>query len=128
MAVADAVRKAILSGVYAPGSPLPSEQRLLAEYRCGRDTVRDALDVLRGEGLIIKERGFPTRVTPLTDRIVVPLQAGAVVGARMPLRSETGILDCRPEVPLLTVTTDDGEECLHPADRVLLAAAPAAQN
>src|SRR5258705_8874137 len=98
---------------------MPSEQRLCFEHRCGRDTVRDALDVLRGEGLIIKERGFLTRVTPLADRVSVLLQPGAVVGARMPLRPETAVLNCRPEVPLLTVTTRDGKERLHPADRVL---------
>ena len=122
LAVAEEIRKAILAGDYPPGSSLPSERRLYTEHRCGLDTVREALDVLRGEGLIIKQRGLHTRVTPVTDRIPVPLQAGTVVGARMPLRPETAVLDCRPEVPLLTVTTSNGKQSLHPADRVLLVA------
>src|SRR4051812_49279498 len=101
LAVADAIRTAILSGMYPPGTPLPSEQHLHVKYRCGRDTIRDALGVLRNEGLIMKERGFLTRVTPLADRRMVPLRAGVVIGARMPLRPETVVLACRPEVPLL---------------------------
>ena len=126
LAVADEIRTAILSGMYPPGTPLPAERRLCFEYRCGRDTVRDALDVVRGEGLVIKERGLPTRVTPLADRVTVRLQPGTLVGARMPMRPETAVLHCRPEVPLLTVLSSDGAEHLHPADRVLLLAPPAA--
>ncbi|MEV0131432.1 winged helix-turn-helix domain-containing protein [Dactylosporangium sp. NPDC050688] len=126
LAVADEIRTAILSGVYPPGTALPAEQRLCFEYRCGRDTVRDALDVVRGEGLIIKERGRPTRVTLHTDHVTVRLQPGTVVGARMPMRPETAVLQCRPEVPLLTVLGSDSAERLYPADRVLLVVPPAA--
>ncbi|MGI5243128.1 winged helix-turn-helix domain-containing protein [Dactylosporangium sp. CA-139066] len=122
--VAGAIRAAILSGQYPPGSPLPSEQRLSTQYRCGRDTVRAALDVLRGEGLAVKARGYPTLVTPVTNPTAVPLEAGATIGARMPLRPETTELGCRPEVPLLIVTTTDGRQTRHPADRTLLAASP----
>ena len=127
LAVADEIRTAILSGVYPPGTPLPAEQRLRYDYECGLDMVRDALDVLRGEGLIIKERGRPTRVTPLADRVTVRLQPGTLVGARMPMRPETAVLHCRPEVPLLTVLSTDGStEHLYPADHILLLAPPAA--
>jgi DNA-binding transcriptional MocR family regulator len=128
LAVADEIRAAILSGAYPPGTPLPAEQRLCFQHRSSRDTVRDALDVLRSEGLIVKERGLPTRVTPLVDHVTVRLEPGTVVGARMPMRPETAVLHCRPEVPLLTVLSSDSEEHLYPADRVVLLAPPAASD
>ncbi|WP_371536893.1 GntR family transcriptional regulator [Streptomyces sp. NBC_00466] len=50
--VAAAVREAILSGEYEPGSPLPSEAQLVERYKVSRPTVRNAIAALRAEGLI----------------------------------------------------------------------------
>lgn len=48
---------------------LPPEQELAVEFSVGRDTVRDALAVLRGEGLIEARRGFRACVrVPETHR------------------------------------------------------------
>ena len=46
------LRKHILSGVYAEGSLLPSENELCATYGMTRPTVRHALDTLVKEGMI----------------------------------------------------------------------------
>ncbi|MCA1703490.1 MAG: GntR family transcriptional regulator [Actinobacteria bacterium] len=50
-------RAKILSGSLAPGAKLPSESQLIAEYNVSRQVVKMALNVLRGEGLIIGHQG-----------------------------------------------------------------------
>jgi GntR family transcriptional regulator len=60
--VADGLRSAILSGEFAPGGRLPSEQQLMNSYRVARGTIRDAVDLLRGEGLVRTEHGRGTFV------------------------------------------------------------------
>lgn len=55
--LAQALRSNILAGRYAAGSKIPSESELQADTGCSRSTVRKALDVLVGEGFIVKERG-----------------------------------------------------------------------
>jgi GntR family transcriptional regulator len=50
--VAAAIRDAIASGEYPPGTLLPSETQLIERYRVSRPTVRNAVAALRAEGLI----------------------------------------------------------------------------
>jgi GntR family transcriptional regulator len=58
------LRQQILSADRAPGDRLPSESELAAIYRTSRPTVRRALAVLRGEGLIVTGQGSGTFVRP----------------------------------------------------------------
>ena len=51
------LRKHILTGVYAEGSLLPSENELCAVHNITRPTVRQALEVLVQEGFIRKKQG-----------------------------------------------------------------------
>jgi DNA-binding GntR family transcriptional regulator len=51
------LRKHILTGVYAEGSLLPSENELCAVHNITRPTVRQALEVLVQEGFILKKQG-----------------------------------------------------------------------
>lgn len=51
------LRKQILSGVYSEGSLLPSEYELCAVHGITRPTVRQALEELVREGLILKRQG-----------------------------------------------------------------------
>lgn len=67
-AIADALRTRITEGVYAPGSTLPSESVLCAEYSVARNTLRRALGQIADEGLIA--------VIPGRGRIVAPGVAG----------------------------------------------------
>jgi len=53
----DALKKDILSGNYAVGDILPSENTLCAEYSVTRTTVRKALDELEGEGYVYRHHG-----------------------------------------------------------------------
>jgi GntR family transcriptional regulator len=69
--IADDLRDSISRGEYPEGTPLPSETALMAEYDVSRMTVRQALDLLRGEGLIASEhgRGVFVRTRPTVYRL-----------------------------------------------------------
>lgn len=56
------LRGQIVSGTFGPDSLLPSERELCESYNVSRSTVRQAIQVLKEDGLIVKERGVGTRV------------------------------------------------------------------
>src|SRR5688572_12085249 len=56
-AVVDRLRRSIALGIVAPGERLPSERALAAGLGVSRVTVREALRVLQGEGIIVTKRG-----------------------------------------------------------------------
>lgn len=60
--IADDLRERIASGELAPGSDVPTETELAEAWDSSRGPVRNALAVLRGEGLIETGRGRPARV------------------------------------------------------------------
>lgn len=60
--VAAELRAAIISGQSAPGTPLPSEDRLAARHGVSRVTIRAALALLRSEGLITTVTGGATYI------------------------------------------------------------------
>ncbi|MBG0827407.1 GntR family transcriptional regulator [Planomonospora sp. ID67723] len=64
-ALADALRRRVLSGEIEPGTPLP-EQELSAAYGVARPTVREALAVLVHEGLLRRERHRSAQVAEVT--------------------------------------------------------------
>jgi DNA-binding LacI/PurR family transcriptional regulator len=49
----EVLRAAIAAGTYAPGSKLPTEPELMAQYQISRGTVRSALDMLKRDGLVV---------------------------------------------------------------------------
>ncbi|PXA79187.1 GntR family transcriptional regulator [Auritidibacter ignavus] len=55
--IADTLRDRVDSGELVPGDRLPSETALAAEFGVARITARQALDILRSEGLIESKRG-----------------------------------------------------------------------
>ena len=68
--IADDLREQITSGKLPPGSQLPTEPNLAAEYDASRSTIRLATGLLTHEGLIETRQGVGTYVaeppTPLT--------------------------------------------------------------
>lgn len=50
--IAQALREEIDDGLYAPGSAIPSEYELRGRFRVALMTVRQAVDVLKQEGLV----------------------------------------------------------------------------
>jgi GntR family transcriptional regulator len=60
--IADALRDEIINGSLAPGDDVPTEAELGARWNASRGPIRNALAVLRSEGLIETTRGRPSRV------------------------------------------------------------------
>src|SRR4051812_10431557 len=60
--IADRLRAAIVSGELAAGARLPSEQELMDAHGVARGTIRQAVNLLRGEGLVRTEHGRGTFV------------------------------------------------------------------
>jgi GntR family transcriptional regulator len=55
--IADAIRGAVASGELAPGAKVPSETELVRSFGVAQGTVRNALGLLRSEGLLLAEHG-----------------------------------------------------------------------
>ncbi|MFI0241961.1 GntR family transcriptional regulator [Streptomyces sp. NPDC016845] len=69
--IADALREAVQSGEYGPGDRLPGENDLMATYGVARMTARQALGVLRDEGVAEARKGagvFVREYRPLRRR------------------------------------------------------------
>ncbi|MEV7011685.1 winged helix-turn-helix domain-containing protein [Streptosporangium sp. NPDC051022] len=108
--LADILRADIASGRLKPGQPLPSQSALMQRYELGTVAVRQALAILRGEGLIrtAKREGS---VVMLYDRKPYHVEAGADVEFRMPspderrdLRDETtGETEMPEGVPIAVI-------------------------
>jgi GntR family transcriptional regulator len=58
--VADELRRRISVGAIAPGGKLPSETDLIREFSLSRGMVREALALLRAEGLVVTRMGRGT--------------------------------------------------------------------
>jgi GntR family transcriptional regulator len=69
--IADQLRTAIREGRYAEGDLLPSETALAETYGVSRMTARQAIDVLKVEGLVESEhgRGVFVRRRPVVHRL-----------------------------------------------------------
>jgi GntR family transcriptional regulator len=55
--IAQELREAITSGNLSPGTKLPSERALADQYGTARNTAREAVRLLIGEGLVTAEHG-----------------------------------------------------------------------
>ena len=62
--IAADIREKISSGEYAPGAQLPSEQDLTGVYNVSRPTIREAVGLLRAEGVVYSQHGRGVFVTP----------------------------------------------------------------
>lgn len=55
--IEEEIRNRIASGIYPPGSQLPTEKELVEEFQASRLTIGKSLSNLVGEGLITRTRG-----------------------------------------------------------------------
>lgn len=74
--VADDLRRLIASGALAVGERLAPETQLAARYRVSTPTLRDALELLRAEGLIEKFQGRGNFVRRPRPRLTYPGTGG----------------------------------------------------
>ena len=72
------LREKIASGEYRPGQRIPSMPELTASFNVAAMTVRQALDQLHREGVIVRERGRGTFVShpSLAQRCSVSMTCG----------------------------------------------------
>ncbi len=91
--IADDLRAQIGDGTFGAGGKLPSERDLAARYGTARNTAKEAVDILRREGLVIARHGagaFVRKRRPL-------LRLGSNRYSRS-LREATGLSPYRAEV------------------------------
>lgn len=63
----DVIGRWIADDTFSPDRPIPTEQELAATLGVSRATVRDAIKVLSGKGLVRTARRYGTRVLPVED-------------------------------------------------------------
>jgi len=61
--IANDIHSKIQSGLYPPGACIPSEVELMNQYKVGRITVRQAINILQKEGRLITKQGKGTFVS-----------------------------------------------------------------
>lgn len=81
--VADQLRDAILDGRFAAGTRLPPERELADEFNVNRTSIREALKVLEGLGLVTVRQGDGATVQPLMDASIGVLPAMIFHGGRV---------------------------------------------
>jgi len=117
--IADDLRARIYGGELEPGDDVPTEAELADRWATSRGPIRNALALLRGEGLIETTRGRPARVVDRTAQqpvdVSIPFtrwarEIGAVPGARtqeVSLRRadphKAALLDVAPGTPVVDV-------------------------
>lgn len=60
--IADILRQRIKEGSYPPDSLLPNQTELVKEFRVSRMTIKNAINILMMEGLVISKRGSGTKI------------------------------------------------------------------
>lgn len=134
--IADDLREQIATGYYRPGQQLPSGTTLMEQYGVARQTVQNAIDQLRAEGLIVSRSGAGVFVRDTPEREAVPRtsasRAGGYVVERVTTRYATPqdaetigrkiragdlVLAVRRTRYDETGATLDSEQTLFPADQ-----------
>jgi GntR family transcriptional regulator, transcriptional repressor for pyruvate dehydrogenase complex len=81
--VAEQLRDAILDGRYRVGDKLPPERELAEEFQVNRTSVREAIQVLEGLGLVRVRQGDGATVQPLVDASFDVLPAMILHGEKL---------------------------------------------
>lgn len=107
--IADHLRADIETGQLAPGEQLPSERKLMDTYKTARGTVRQAISLLRSDGLLDVEHGrgaFVRRRPPVqrlaSDRFARQHRARGKAAYLAELEAEGR----RPDVDVIQVGPD----------------------
>ncbi|GAB2972156.1 FCD domain-containing protein [Amycolatopsis acidiphila] len=77
--LASSIRKQILSGELRPGHRLPTELALSTHYQVSRNTAREAIRALAGQGLLVVKRGVAGGTfvaSPTTAQVSESLMSG----------------------------------------------------
>jgi GntR family transcriptional regulator len=72
--LAQFLRDQIHSGELSPGSLIPSERELMQQHNLSRNTVRQTMDILAKEGLVVRDHGHGTYVSQLSNQFEYMLE------------------------------------------------------
>jgi DNA-binding transcriptional regulator YhcF (GntR family) len=114
--IADEIREQIAIGKLRRGQRIPSYNYLAQEYDVALNTVRQAVNVLRRESLLVVRGAAGTFVRDPGKPKRIILNAGEEVTVRIPTNAERREHDLAEGVLALVVTRTDGTEEIHPAD------------
>jgi GntR family transcriptional regulator len=119
--IAHDLRTQILSGDLPPGSALPSETELVRRYGSSRGPVRQAISLLRSEGLIDSHqgRGVFVRQRPTTRRLSIEGVADRTNGALDSAEDIDGRLEVLRYTPTAAPAEVAGRLALPEGGRVL---------
>lgn len=116
--IASLLRRQIDDGMLVPGERLPSQQALARRYRVALVTIRQAIELLEGEGLVMRRHGSGTYVSdPLPSRRWVTLESGW--GALLRMVETTKVRMVRVDDDVQSPTLADGEGQPAPAYRFM---------
>ncbi|QFZ74047.1 UTRA domain-containing protein [Streptomyces fagopyri] len=90
--VADDIRQQITDGTLQAGDRIPSEAELMEDYGVSRIVIRNAMEVVQNEGLVIKQQGRGTFVReqrPLRRRVLGDLYGKRPTGSPMKRATES---------------------------------------
>lgn len=73
--LAETLRSRILDQSYKSGEQLPTERDLMAEFQVSRNTVRQAIESLTKDGLVMRQHGYGTYVSGLSQGFHYKLDA-----------------------------------------------------
>jgi len=127
--IADILRQEIQSGALAPGARLPSERELIDDFGSARGTVRQAIALLKSEGLVVTEhgRGGFVRARPPVRRLASNRFARSQRKAgRAAFLAEAEAAGAKPSVDSLHVAKGEADERVagwlgvSPGDPVLI--------
>lgn len=127
--IAEELIRRIDSGEFEEGAQLPTEVELMTEYDASRNTIRDAVKLLIGRGLVATSPGRGTFVLKEVDPFALTLTAVGAPGqtgeneayrfeARLQGR-EAEIDDPRVEIQKATPETAESLQ-IHAGDRVVI--------
>ena len=81
--VAEQLRDAIFDGRFQAGGKLPPERELAEQFQVNRTSIREAIKVLEGQGLVSVRQGDGVTVQPLVDATLDSLGPMIFHGGRL---------------------------------------------
>lgn len=118
--IAEILRQRLKAGVWKPGDLLPTITELAAQYSVGKITIRQAVKLLEGEGLLESRRGRGTMaLTPPTKgrQLRLGTQLSSLVDMYRGDKAELDLLEDRdaeiPGTPLIGHLSENGYHLLR---------------
>ncbi len=121
------LRKRIVDGGFKPGHLLPSERELIKSYNVSRLTVREAINRLVSQGLVVKKQGKGTFVAEQrADYMVGPLNSSSEVFLLKNYKVKTIVIKSEKIIPNKKIgkslhLSDSGREEIYYLERVRFA-------